>query len=96
MALLPKGKPNANSPLDWRPIGLQHPLGKAIMKTVMTGAKERIAAASDGIPARTEYHDGTQNCLCATTSDPAAPVRDSPYTTSMMDRFLLSSMGAFR
>ena len=44
VALLPKGKPNASSPLDWRPIGLQHPLGKAIMKALMQGAKEQIAS----------------------------------------------------
>ena len=48
VALLPKGKPNASSPLDWRPIGLQHPLGKAIMKTLMKGAKEQIAAYLPG------------------------------------------------
>ncbi|CAE7660156.1 MCAT [Symbiodinium sp. CCMP2592] len=39
VALLPKGKPNANTPLDLRPIGLQHPVGKTSMKVVLSMAK---------------------------------------------------------
>ncbi|CAE7040662.1 MCAT [Symbiodinium sp. CCMP2592] len=42
VALLPKGKPNASSPLDLRPIGLQHPVGKTIMKVVLSMVKEEM------------------------------------------------------
>ncbi|CAE7193616.1 unnamed protein product [Symbiodinium sp. CCMP2592] len=42
VALLPKGKSNASSPLDLRPIGLQHPVGKTIMKVVLSMAKEEM------------------------------------------------------
>ena len=43
VALLPKGSKKAKTPLDLRPIGLQHPLGKTMMKVLTLQAKECIA-----------------------------------------------------
>ncbi|CAE7841588.1 unnamed protein product, partial [Symbiodinium sp. KB8] len=44
VALLPKGSKKAKTPLDLRPIGLQHPLGKTMMKVITLQAKDCIAA----------------------------------------------------
>ena len=43
VALLPKGSKQAKTPLDLRPIGLQHPLGKTMMKVLVMQAKDNIA-----------------------------------------------------
>ena len=45
VALLPKGKKHIKSPLDLRPIGLQHqhPIGKTMMKVLTSKAKDRVA-----------------------------------------------------
>ena len=42
VALLPKGKKQVKTPLDLRPIGLQHPIGKTLMKVLTSKAKEHI------------------------------------------------------
>ncbi|CAE7265256.1 unnamed protein product, partial [Symbiodinium sp. CCMP2456] len=43
VALLPKPKNKNDAPLDWRPIGLQHPIGKSIMRLVIIAqAKDQI------------------------------------------------------
>ncbi|CAE7251454.1 unnamed protein product, partial [Symbiodinium sp. CCMP2456] len=42
VALLPKPKNKNDAPLDWRPIGLQHPVGKSIMRLVIAKAKDHI------------------------------------------------------
>ncbi|CAE7708124.1 MCAT [Symbiodinium sp. CCMP2592] len=63
VALLPKGKPNASSPLDLRPIGLQHPIGKTIMKVVLSMAKEEMVTMvrkwpqTAYLPGRRSLHD---------------------------------------
>ena len=44
VALLPKGKKQVKTPLDLRPIGLQHPIGKTLMKVLTLRAKEQIAS----------------------------------------------------
>ena len=44
VALLPKGKKQVKTPLDLRPIGLQHPIGKTLMKVLTSRAKEQIAS----------------------------------------------------
>ena len=43
VALLPKGQKQAKTPLDLRPIGLQHPLGKTLMKVLVSQARAQIA-----------------------------------------------------
>ncbi|CAE7350820.1 MCAT [Symbiodinium microadriaticum] len=42
VALLPKGKKSASTPLDMRPIGLQHPVGKVFMKILIQNARTTI------------------------------------------------------
>ena len=42
VALLPKVKARTDSPLDWRPIGLQNPVGKTLMKILVARAKDQI------------------------------------------------------
>ena len=42
VALLPKAKARTDSPLDWRPIGLQNPVGKTLMKILVARAKDQI------------------------------------------------------
>ncbi|CAE7740061.1 MCAT [Symbiodinium sp. CCMP2456] len=42
VALLPKPKGKNDRPLDWRPIGLQHPVGKGLMKILIGRAKDQI------------------------------------------------------
>ncbi|CAE7223016.1 unnamed protein product [Symbiodinium sp. CCMP2456] len=42
VALLPKPKGKSDKPLEWRPIGLQHPIGKGLMKILITRAKDQI------------------------------------------------------
>ena len=44
VALLPKGKKQVKTPLDLRPIGLQHPIGKTMMKALISRARERITS----------------------------------------------------
>ena len=44
VALLPKGKKQVKTPLDLRPIGLQHPVGKTMMKALISRARERITS----------------------------------------------------
>ncbi|CAE7523074.1 MCAT, partial [Symbiodinium sp. CCMP2456] len=39
---LPKPKNKNDTPADWRPIGLQHPIGKSIMRIVISQAKDQI------------------------------------------------------
>ncbi|CAE7686084.1 unnamed protein product [Symbiodinium sp. CCMP2456] len=42
VALLPKPKRKNDKPLEWRPIGLQHSIGKGLMKLLITKAKDQI------------------------------------------------------
>ncbi|CAE7368000.1 unnamed protein product, partial [Symbiodinium microadriaticum] len=42
VALLPKAHGRSDSPLDWRPIGVQDPLGKCLMSTIILQAKSAI------------------------------------------------------
>ncbi|CAE7373197.1 unnamed protein product [Symbiodinium sp. CCMP2456] len=42
VALIPKPTGKNESPLDWRPIGLQHPIGKSIMRIVIDQARHQI------------------------------------------------------
>ena len=42
VALLPKAHGRNRSPLDWRPIGVQDPLGKCVMSTIILQAKQAI------------------------------------------------------
>ncbi|CAE7487295.1 unnamed protein product, partial [Symbiodinium sp. KB8] len=42
VALLPKAHGRSESPLDWRPIGVQDPLGKCLMSTVVAQARQAI------------------------------------------------------
>ncbi|CAE7400543.1 unnamed protein product [Symbiodinium sp. CCMP2456] len=42
VALLPKAHGRSNGPLDWRPIGVQDPLGKCLMSTIVKQAKQAI------------------------------------------------------
>ncbi|CAE7728748.1 unnamed protein product [Symbiodinium sp. CCMP2592] len=42
VALLPKAHGRSATPLDWRPIGLQDPLGKCVMGLVVAQAREAI------------------------------------------------------
>ncbi|CAE7296954.1 unnamed protein product [Symbiodinium sp. CCMP2592] len=42
VALLPKPTGKNDTPLSWRPIGLQHPVGKSIMKVLIAQAKDQI------------------------------------------------------
>ncbi|CAE7257373.1 unnamed protein product [Symbiodinium sp. CCMP2592] len=44
VALLPKPTGKNDTPLSWRPIGLQHPVGKSIMKIIIAQAKDQIHA----------------------------------------------------
>ena len=44
VALLPKGKKQVKTPLDLRPIGLQHPIGKTMMKVLISRAREHITS----------------------------------------------------
>ncbi|CAE7475779.1 unnamed protein product [Symbiodinium sp. CCMP2456] len=47
VALLPKPKGKNDKPLEWRPIGLQHPIGKGLMKILITRAKALELAQID-------------------------------------------------
>ena len=42
VALLPKAHGRSDSPLDWRPIGVQDPLGKCLMSTIVAQARQAI------------------------------------------------------
>ena len=42
VALLPKAHGRSNSPLDWRPIGVQAPLGKCVMSALIGQARQEI------------------------------------------------------
>ncbi|CAE7254236.1 unnamed protein product, partial [Symbiodinium sp. CCMP2592] len=42
VALLPKAHGRSATPLDWRPIGLQDPLGKCVMGLIVAQAREAI------------------------------------------------------
>ncbi|CAE7805071.1 unnamed protein product, partial [Symbiodinium sp. CCMP2592] len=42
VALLPKPKNKNDTPNSWRPIGIQHPLGKCLMSVVISRAKQNI------------------------------------------------------
>ena len=42
VALLPKPTGKNDTPLDWRPIGVQHPLGKCFMRLIINQAKHQI------------------------------------------------------
>ncbi|CAE7323550.1 unnamed protein product [Symbiodinium sp. CCMP2456] len=47
VALLPKAHGRSNSPLDWRPIGVQDPLGKCLMSTIVKQTKQTKLAIHD-------------------------------------------------
>ena len=50
VALLPKAHGRSDSPLDWRPIGVQDPLGKCLMSTIILQAKSAIQHLTTRFP----------------------------------------------
>ncbi|CAE7239424.1 unnamed protein product [Symbiodinium sp. CCMP2456] len=65
VALLPKPHGRSRSPLDWRPIGLQDPLGKSVMALVLKQARNEIIRLIRRFP-QTAYVPGrsTTTALC--------------------------------
>eukprot|EP00439_Symbiodinium_sp_Y106_P046963 s2644_g6.t1 len=65
VALLPKAHGRSASPLDWRPIGVQAPLGKCVMSSLIGHAKQAIVALIRRYP-QSAYIPGrsTGTALC--------------------------------
>ena len=64
VALLPKPKTKNHTPSSWRPIGLQHPLGKSLMCVIISRAKHQIHQLVYSVP-QTAYmpHRSTYTAL---------------------------------
>ena len=66
-------KARTDSPLDWRPIGLQNPVGKTLMKILVARAKDQIhQLVTQYLCAPSQYTHSSEAglstlCLCSTT-----------------------------
>ena len=89
VALLPEPKSKNDTPLSWRPIGLQHPFGKGVMSIVISRAKRHIHQLVHEFP-QTAYvpHRSTYTALkrvyshCHYVREMAARHRLTPHQTS--------------
>ncbi|CAE7338149.1 Pol [Symbiodinium sp. CCMP2592] len=86
VALLPKPQSKNDTPKSWRPIGIQHPLGKGIMGIVISRAKLQIHQLVQAYP-QTAYvpHRSTHTALkrvyshCSYVRQQAALHRLTPH-----------------
>eukprot|EP00439_Symbiodinium_sp_Y106_P029955 s1357_g3.t1 len=87
VALLPKVKARTDSPLDWRPIGLQNPVGKTLMKILVARAKDQIHQLVMQYP-QTAYvpHRSTHTALKRVYQHCARVRRDPSQWISLVDK----------